>query len=91
MIEPRCLASPHRPGGANLERVVLAQPPRRESRHVDDREPAIGRRHPVQDRAGAVRRPVIDHHQLEVGIVLGEHRGDRRLDVRRLVPRGHDD
>ena len=42
-------------------------------------------------RAGLVLRPVVDDDDLEMGMVLGEHRREGGLDVLRFVPRSDDD
>ena len=74
-----------------LHRVRLAEPAGSQRRVVDDADARILGRDGVGDLAVAVRRVVVDDHDAEPAVPLGEERTQGRLERELLVARGHDD
>ena len=79
----------HRVIGGERHGVVLAQPVGRQFLDVKDCETGACER--VHDRAGPVRRAVVDRKDMQVGVVLREQRLEACGDVGRFIARGDDD
>ena len=79
-------------GGAEVAGVALAEPALRQHVHVQDSHCALVlRRQAAEDVAGPIGRAVIDGNDLDPHAALPQQVADRRLDVRLLVVRRHDD
>ncbi len=72
---------------AHVQRVVFAEPATGQLADVNHPETWVLRFHPFQNLAGSVGRTVVEHANLEVRIILGEHRLKARLERVRFVER----
>lgn len=78
-------------GGADVHGVVLAQPAVGQVADGDDLQFGVSLVQTGKDRRGAVARAIVDDHHLLAGVVQGQHRAKRGLDLRLLVARRDED
>ena len=69
----------------------FAQPVFGELFDVDRADPRIGRGHAVDDARGAVRGTIVDENDLQLGVVLPQHRAQGRFERGSLIARRNDD
>jgi len=76
--------------GASPQRVVLAEPPRRQLVDAKHQQSLVPRGEVSEDGARRVARAIVDGDDLEARIVLREQRSDGVPDGRAFVARGND-
>lgn len=76
--------------GADVLSVGLAKPAAGKVGDVHDVQAWIGARHLIENAASLVRGTVVNRDELDIGVILCEHRCQSVLDLAGLVPCGHD-